>query len=659
MIRKLQNKKTLISLLVMVFLLVSCGTPPAGTTTAGTTTAGTTTAGTTAPITPSPTVPSSTAASLALSASPISVKSDGSDVSVVTATVLDAGFAVVSNATVVFSATGGQLSAASAVSDVNGKASIEFSAGASKANQISTITATVQGVIPTVTSQIPLQSVGSTVSVVSVNTNVTGTVSDTLAITVNDSGGTPIFNAPVSFTQSGAGSVTITPATVTTDINGTAQVTVAGVTSGAVNITVSAAGANVTQAYTVTIAGIAFSITSPLQDPYALTTNIGLPVTVTVPTGITSVTFATSLGVWNGLTSVQSVAVAGGVATATLLSTQAGLASVQVYDTANIGTSDTMTVALSQPVASATQIALQSNVNVVAPSLGGVSNTVTLTAAVRDVNGQAVGGAPVAFSVPSPTGGGENISPVVGISDALGQVTATFTSGSLSTGAQGVDVYATVLNTAIAPAISTIVIGGAAGSVAIGAASVVELLSSTTYALPMSVLVADGNGNAVPNSIVTLQTTPTFFATGHWVDSDPSPTVVKYFPCRTGIFPSEDLNQDAILDPGEDVPHVTLTSSCDIYGAAIGGAVTYPVNGKMDIGVSTGGTVPATVTTDANGVANFKLVYQKASAAWITDKITASVPVLGTETSSNISFVLPYAKSEGESGFLPNSNFGQ
>jgi len=655
MMSKLLGIKSVLSLLFVALLLASCGNAPTDNATS-------TTGGTTAPTpatTPSPTVPSSTAASLALSASPISVKSDGSDVSVVTATVLDAGFAVVSNATVVFSATGGQLSAASAVSDANGKASIEFSAGASKVNQISTITATVQGVTPAVTSQIPLQSVGSTVSVVSVNTNVTGTVSDTLNITVNDSAGNPIYNTPVSFSQSGTGSVTISPTTVTTDINGTAQVTVTGATSGSANVTVNAAGASVTQSYTVTIAGVAFAITAPIQDPYALSTNVGLPVTVTVPAGITSVTFATSLGTWNGLSSIEPVAVAGGVATATLTSAQAGLASIQVYDTADIGVSDTMTVALSQPVANATQIALQSNVNIVAPSIGGVSNTATLTAVVRDVYGQAVGGAAVGFSIPLPTGGGETVSPVVGLTDSQGKVSAVFTSGSLSTGAQGVDIYATVLNTAIPIAKTTIVIGGTAGSVAIGAASVVELLSATEYALPMSVLVADGNGNAVPGAVVTLQTTPTFFATGHWVDSDPDPVAVKYFPCWTGFFPSEDINQDTILDPGEDVPHTTFAASCDIYGAAIGAGVTYPANGTMDVGISTGGTVPATVTTDANGVATFKLVYQKASAAWITDKITASVPVLGTETSSNISFVLPYAKSDGEPGFLPNSVFGR
>jgi hypothetical protein len=57
---------------------------------------------------------------------------------------------------------------------------------------------------------------------------------------------------------------------------------------------------------------------------------------------------------------------------------------------------------------------------------------------------------------------------------------------------------------------------------------------------------------------------------------------------------------------------------------------------------SAAGSLPRTVTCDENGVANFSLVYLKASAAWIEDEITASTEVLGTETKSTYRLWLPW-----------------
>jgi hypothetical protein len=42
--------------------------------------------------------------------------------------------------------------------------------------------------------------------------------------------------------------------------------------------------------------------------------------------------------------------------------------------------------------------------------------------------------------------------------------------------------------------------------------------------------------------------------------------------------------------------------------------------------------VPATVTTDSNGVAAFNLTYPKQSAIWTVDRIRATTIVQGSET---------------------------
>ena len=51
---------------------------------------------------------------------------------------------------------------------------------------------------------------------------------------------------------------------------------------------------------------------------------------------------------------------------------------------------------------------------------------------------------------------------------------------------------------------------------------------------------------------------------------------------------------------------------------------------------SVGGTVPASVTTDANGVAGFNVTYPKTSAQWIYDRIRATTIVQGSETRAEI-----------------------
>ena len=655
--------KKLVYVLVVfavVFNLTSCGPAPTKITEPTTPPP--------SPTNPSPTNPTSIPAQIALSASSASVKSDNSTSSDVTATVLDADNAVVADATVVFSVSGGQISSASGVTDANGDAIVTFKAGVKKVNQVATLTATLAGVTPAVSAQIPIKIVGSVVALTPSNTNLaTGGAADTLVVSVVDAGGVAIQNIPVTVAQSGAGSVNITTSASVTDANGNITVNVSGATAGQATVTVTAAGASASQVYTVTTVGVVFAIVNPAADPFAIGTNTNLPVSVTVPAGIANVTFATSLGSWVGAPiatpKLITVPVAAGSATATLISSQSGLATVQAFDALVPATSDSMKVAFSQPATAAAQITLQSNAYVVQPSLAGASNSVTLTAVVRTAapGAQAVGGAAVLFSIPNPTGGGEFVSPVVAVTDSSGVATATFTSGSTSTGGQGINVQAELVNNPAAlPATAKIVIGGTAGSVVIGRGSKIIVPNATEYIQPMSVLVADGNGNGVQGATVTLKAFPSFFSIGYWFDIDPSLTSDKFVPCVLGTFTNEDINRNALLDPGEDVPHTTLATSCDIYAQpTVGVGVPHPANSQIDAPNSAAGSLPSTVTTDINGVANFDLVYLKGSAVWIDDEITASTTALGTETTSSITFTLPYEKAEGESGSLPASVFGQ
>jgi hypothetical protein len=569
---------------------------------------------------------------------------------------------------------------------------------------------------------VPVRITGSTLTLSTDNSNITddGSTTAVLTITAKDAGGKPVYDIPVTLSVSGTGGVNLSAYSGNTDTNGELQVTVTGTNAGPVTVTADGLGTMGAQAYTVSSVGALFGIISPTDDPCPLSTNTDLTIIVNAP-ALAKVKFATTLGTLTGTIDgetgqVIEDSVAGdGTASAKFRSSQAGLATIQVFDPFDSSTSDTLGVAITAPFVDAARITLQSSTYVVAPSSGGISNTATLTATVRTSDLQVVGGAPVAFSIENPTGGGETVSPVVVYTNESGVATTTFTSGSLPSvepvivsalvvgeGTTGpLDVFsfnnlnpdtitrsggsfiddgfeageqirvqgsasndgiyiietvvantltldagetlaekdpdpATVTITAVAVALDPgITIGETAGSVVIGMGTEITVLSPTAYALPMSVLVADSNGNSVPGAVVSLSAWPTQYSAGSWYDENPEPDAETFVPYISGTFDNEDSNENTFLDPGEDKN---------------GDGLLTPHN-------SAAGTLPATVTTDENGVANFDLVYLKAYANWIRDRIRASTFVLGTEITSSITFHLPYERLEGEAGDLHDSPY--
>jgi hypothetical protein len=573
--------------------------------------------------------------SFSLSLSQTSVKSDNSDSSTVTATVLDNNKVPVSGTQVTFTATGGMISSSTAITDENGEAPITFSSGTTeKKNQVVTIIASVTGHD---SKQIPILVRGTELQLstdrtgLEVNPSNPDASTATLAVTLEDAGQVPIYDALVSISLDAAstGAVTFDSGLTTyqnnTDVNGKIEVEVTGTIAGDAKVKVAALGATATQTYTVDVKGESFRIDSPTEDPDSLSTNTNLTITVNAPDQ-TYVLFSTTFGTLTGTNETgQTVKepVSGGAASVRLRSTSAGVATVQASDFNDPSTKDLISVIISAPSSEASQIVLQANANVVAPSTSDLSNTVILTATVKNASDQVVGNAPVVFSIDNntATGGGETISPAVVHTNAFGIATTTFTSGSLSSDSNGVIVRAGVVGTAIASNDMHIIIGGTAASIAIGSAThITSINNETAYQLPMSVLVADSNGNPMKNTIVNLKLWPTEYATGS--------NVVTH----TGEYDNEDVNSNLIMDAGEDLNN----------------------DGQLTPPSSAAGSIPSKVTTDDNGVANFNLVYLKDSASWIKAKITASTLVLGTETRSVTEFWLLFLVAD----FTPIDSLG-
>lgn len=562
-----------------------------------------------------------TAAQLAVGVSSASVNSDNSEAITVTASVLDEDSVALEGVTVSFSANGGVLSLGEAVTGTNGLATVGFSSGLNdKSNRQVTITASVNG-LPD--AQVPVLITGTTVQLSSLDSTslVVGGNEDQVRILLTDAGGVPIFNEEATFSvgEESTGTVDVQSDSLTTDVNGELVVNVSGTSAGKATLEVAVAGALASLEYVVQ-AGDALGISSPEEDPVSLSTAQSLSIVVDNPAPGPSnmVIFATTVGtLTSGETSgsVINVPVVDGQATAVLTSTEAGIATVQVSDFNDLSIIDSMKVAIFAPSSEASQINIQANNTNVAPSSAEISNSVTIFASVTNEADQVVGEAPVLFTISGATGGGESISPAIVYTDSSGVATTTFTSGSLSSDAEGVTVTATVL--ASAPAISdeiSIIIGGTAGSVVVGDAT--EIMTSadeTAYQLPMSVLVSDSNGNPVPGAQVSLSLWPRFYGIGAFVgDQDMI------------WLQNEDVNRNLYLDPGED----------------------FNGDDELTPPLPSAGSIPTVVTTDEFGVGTFQLTYLKTYAGYISYELTASTLVLGSETSSTFNQVLRWAVSD-------------
>ncbi|MDH5378414.1 MAG: hypothetical protein OEX00_08830, partial [Gammaproteobacteria bacterium] len=401
----------------------------------------------------------------------------------------------------------------------------------------------------------------------------------------------------------------------------------------------------------------AFYISNPSSATTAVNIGDNVIITVQAPNQ-TSVTFSTSLGTVDsggGPSNSVVATVVANVATTTLTSNAGGVATVDVLDTNDPNTRDSILISFAAPAASADSVEVQSDRKVVSLSNGSVSYKANVTATVVNSNGFPVQNAPVWFSLSNSTGGGETINPSYVLTGTDGKAGSVFTSGTHSSSQAGVSVTATIANAANDTV--EIVIGGTAGSLAIGSSTKIQSINNdTTYKLPMSVLVADSNGNPMAGTTVSLSSWPAGYYTGYWYDILSTPDLVaiddvKCIQIRTSgirtnlgvdeatplIITNEDANKNLILDPGEDDN----------------------LDGTLTPESSSAGTLPQTVITDANGVASFDLVYLKQYAGWVLAQISATTIVVGTETTSNLELKLPFTVNDGEDCVLPISPFGE
>jgi protocatechuate 3,4-dioxygenase beta subunit len=390
-------------------------------------------------------------------------------------------------------------------------------------------------------------------------------------------------------------------------------------------------------------------------------------VVLNVPaTGVASIRYATTLGSWLQVPTqagcntagqkVCTVSVTGTTDTKTFVpGINAGNATVQ-FDALNaagtVVSTASITLSITAPASTASKISLQSNVSVLAPSAGTTQSTATLTATVLDATNNPVGGAPVLFELVNSTGTGESISPVIATTNSstpMGQAKATFTAGTSTT--LNSSVRATIVGTAFS-ATQNIVVGGSVGSIAIGPSNKMTAVNfDTAYQLPVTIMVSDSNGNAVSGAVVSLSLWPTAYYKGT--------RTTGCIAVTGGVsFANEDLNSNLVMDAGEDIDGPGGLTSATVLGVT---TYTYGrgvADGALWPSQAAAGSIPATVTTDASGIATFNWIYLKQYANWLQVRLSASTQVQGSQsTASTLLPLTPLAADVVSPCTLPDSPF--
>lgn len=594
-------------------------------------------------------------AKLSIGTSTASVKSDNSDTATLTVSALDSNNALVKGAAINLSASSGQISSAKVTTDATtGLATVTFSAGfVDLFNRTATITATVSG--STVTGALPIKITGSTLTSsatsLSPNTGVPVTLAATTKIS-NGSAAAPNQALRISIAASSTGSGTLSSTSATTDNSGNANLTFTGTAAGVVNLLIEWLDSNnnttisTTQTLNVQAAGAAFQVATPSSSPWSVTLGnlqsliVDTPATIN-GTAVANIRYATTLGSWqaNGLKTLTVPRTAASDTQIFLAGAFAGNANIQIDALSSTGAvlaTAKIIFALSASAASANSITLQSNVSVLAPSAGGTKSTAILTASVRDISNNTVGGASVLFELVNPTGTGEQIDPVVVSTNSSGVAQSTFTAGTSTL--QTSQIRASVIGSAVTPSTINITVGGTAGSVAIGTSSkITSINSDTSYQLPVTVFVTDSNGNAVSGATVSLSLWPQSYHKG-----------TRNTSCAaiwTYSHVNEDINENLILDPGEDID-----GPGNPLGLGLPDGALWPPSPAA-------GSVPQTVTTGSDGTATFNWIYLKQYADWITARLRASVIVLGSEATTTTSITLGHSTADESPCSLPSSPF--
>jgi len=434
-------------------------------------------------------------------------------------------------------------------------------------------------------------------------------------IRVQDSDGTSILNQDVVLS---AVNGTLSSTTVNTGANGQATVSYTASTSG--EDTITAAALNAETSFTVQVQQDEFNFVNLPTEEVPL----GQTQTITVqwrqdntPVVGQNVTFSASRGVIAGNATV--VTDAEGQASIDISANNAGISSITA--SASDGSGNVLVSALTQIEFIATTphtLIADASPDIIGPD----GQTSTISAVVRDVDGNLVKNSVVNFSVSDVSTG--FVSPSQATTDSKGIATTVFTSGSVSTQ----DAVVVTAFVADDPAIDdevVLTVGARAFDISLGTGNELEEATSTSYLKRFGVFVSDSAGQPVSGVNLTASVAPVKYVnggeyrTGFWVfDDDASQWVaIVNQNCET-----EDVNDNGILDT---TPRDEDTNEDGMLTPGLIGTIAF-ANGAA--------------VTDENGYAELEYRYPRSYAIWYDAVISVFGQSTGSEASAKMRYTL-------------------
>jgi len=594
---------------------VATATLTAGTATTGTTI---TVTATTGGVSGKTTVTVGTAAqTISVITSLPQIPSNGTTPATITALVRNAQNQFVSGVAVNFTASSGGLTVTQGTTDASGAATATLSAAGDQTNRTITVTASAG----TESASVPVQVIGTTLSLTGPASLVQGS-QGTYSVTLTDAGGSGIANQTV--TLASAKGNTLSATSITTNASGQNTFTLAAVNGGTDTITASALGLQATQSVAVSTQNFAFTTPAAANAPVDIGTTSTVTVVWTaagVPQTGQTVTFSATRGTLSATTATVD---ASGAASVTISSTTAGPAVISAT-----GTGVTAQASIEFIATTPAAVAVQAS-----PATIATQGQSTITATVRDANNNLVEGQVVDFTITQDSTGG-SLSVASATTNVQGQASTVYNASTATSASNGVIVSATVSGTTLTSTAS-LTVGGQAVFLSLGTGNVVAPgpNTETQYSYPYSVQAVDSSGAGLDNVPITFTVTSLGYAKGsdsynstlaEWVQnpstmsSDPDAYLLSGF---IGCL-SEDVNGNGILTAAED----------------------YNGNGKLDPGL-VASTDKGSQTTANGGTASVNLIYPKDHAYWVAVKLTATATVSGNQSSTSASFVLPGLSSD-------------
>ena len=347
-----------------------------------------------------------------------------------------------------------------------------------------------------------------------------------------------------------------------------------------------------------------------------------------------NVTFSASRGVIAGNATVATDA--NGQASIDISANNAGISSITA--SASDGSGNVLVSALTQVEFIATTphtLIADASPDILGPD----GQTSTISAVVRDVDGNLVKNSVVNFSVSDVSTG--FVSPSQATTDSKGIATTVFTSGSVSTQ----DAVVITAFVADDPAIDdevVLTVGARAFDISLGTGNELEEATSTSYLKRFGVFVSDSAGQPVSGVNLTASVAPVKYVnggeyrTGFWVfDDDASQWVaIVNQNCET-----EDVNDNGILDT---TPRDEDTNEDGLLTPGLIGTIAF-ANGAA--------------VTDENGYAELEYRYPRSYAIWYDAVISVFGQSTGSEASAKMRYTLSISADDvTDEGASPPAN---